>query len=386
MRPNELQLAKINSFSLDRKFTADEVEVFKALLVDTKPTSYNSILQQGIKDKFVADLNAGKTALNLLHASEAILPVGKSFDGYIEDGVVYGFFYLVKGTKAVGTFNTVEVNDVISNIQTGVYENVSVEFRCEMEDYKCSICGNDYYSWDCEHVAGKKYVTEDEGLDKIETCYVLIDNRSGKARLGALSLVVTGAVTDASFVPIQVPSEVEQIASGFSVATAADDKHRFIFKPGANKYVRAESFEIGGNMEKDLATLVEQLAATSSKLGAAEAEISTYKSKIEALEKEVAEYKASNDSILEQAKTDEAKLGAYEASEKALREKAKEFGIKAYGEAFDEEKFNEMSVEEVVKYMSEAVDKFIETFPAGKLTAGEGEATPVVSAVNVFKA
>jgi hypothetical protein len=372
-KPTSEQLALINNLTLGKRFSENDVEVFKAYLVDNEITSYNTVLQDDIKLKFLSDLKEGKTALNLLHASYDVLPIGKSFDGEVENGVVYGYFYVVKDGKTVSTNGTIDNLSIVEGINSGVNSDVSVEFSTHQDDYICSICGESYYTGSCDHLAGYEY----NGV----RCIVNIYNKKGEAVLGAVSLVVDGAVANARFVPIEVTNESQFVGSAYSTVTVGDKTLKYIFKPGLDTYVKTKSIYGGSNMNEELKTLIEQLSATSTKLGQAEADVSKYKKDVETLSAEKEELSTKLSKVEEEL----SKYSTYESSFEAVKGKAKEMGIKAYGNDFNEEDFNKLSVEEVVDYYSKAVEKFIESFPSGKVSPEEST-VEYTAPIGAFKA
>ena len=131
MKPTALQLEKINKFVLEdeAKFTFNNVEVFKALLIDSKPTSYNTILKEGIKRAFIENLKNGEVAKMILHAQGETLPIGKGFDYEydFESGTLYGWFYIPTGKTVDGLFHAVETDDIITGIKDGTYSKTSMQ-------------------------------------------------------------------------------------------------------------------------------------------------------------------------------------------------------------------------------------------------------------------
>lgn len=60
--------------------------------------------------------------------------------------------------------------DTIADIDGGILKEGSVAFHNDTDT--CSICGNEYYSYDCPHWKGQKYT--ENGIEK--TCYVILDD------------------------------------------------------------------------------------------------------------------------------------------------------------------------------------------------------------------
>lgn len=60
--------------------------------------------------------------------------------------------------------------DLIALIDGGILKEGSVDFSNDKDT--CSICGNEYYSYDCPHYRGQTYT--ENGVEK--TCYVILDD------------------------------------------------------------------------------------------------------------------------------------------------------------------------------------------------------------------
>lgn len=192
-KPTEAQLKKINQHA--KELTADDTFVFTNRMIDSLPTTYHSKIMPRLLHKFVRDAEGG-VGLMLVHDDNR-LPFGRSFEASLVSELVdgqevltlYANFYIPLGLNLENGLTT---DDIVKGIETGVYRDTSIGFRARKWD--CSICGNDIRDWwNCKHLPGEKYIVEDEdGTEKIETCYVLIGG-DGDGELLESSLVYSGA-------------------------------------------------------------------------------------------------------------------------------------------------------------------------------------------------
>lgn len=125
--------------------------------------------------------------------------IGYSFGGTYEDEAkrVLADFYTVKGM----TLGNMSTDAFIEGVNFALIRDVSIGFK-EGEDFKytCSICGQDIFSWDCDHMPGRTYtVAEDPQADPGQSderevmCFAWIEN----ARLSEVSAVFDGATPNA---------------------------------------------------------------------------------------------------------------------------------------------------------------------------------------------
>jgi len=391
MRPTTEQLQKINALSLEKQFFADEVEVFTSLLIDENVTSYFSVVKEDAKRAFLRDIVEGRTALNLLHASREVLPVGRGFDGILSNGILYGQFYIPIGAKIATTSGgEIETDSVISQIKSGVYKATSIEFFAPMEDYTCSICGNKYYSSDCTHYAGQTYTVKNNiGVDEDRLCVVYVGNESGQTSLAATSLVISGAVRDAQFIPVEIP---EQSASAFALKSESEiggKKVMFTFKPELCKIEKKlELSSQGGNKMADkkveltlesYTNVVGELSTVKTELANLKAANTELTTKLEEAQGAVSEF----DSLKTEMAEAKEKATAMEEFRKEILVLVKEYGVKAKGAEFDEEAVDKMDDKAVVEAFKANVTEFMRKFPAGQVSPdeeGEYEAPKVFGA------
>ena len=367
MRATEYQMELINRLA-KKPLSLNDVEVFKALLIDSNPTAYNTIVQNDLKSKFIHDIKEGKVGLLLVH-NDMSLNVGRFFDTEFDGNDLYGWVYIPKD----GKYETFTGQDIIDNINNGVYRAVSIGFTTSFMDYECSLCGNNYYSLDCEHFAGMEY----DG----EVCNVLIGNKHNEGRLLEVSIVPAGAAERAEFVFVG-----EEAAEGIS---ASFYKYESSCKNGACLTFGDKKFKAkkvlnlygnfkGGNMDKELLEKLEKLAAEKAALEkdlellkAKQENFDELQTKVEKLEKENEELRVVKDKTLDENKELTEKYEKVAGQFEVVEDLMKEYGVKAEGQNFNEEDFQKLSVEEKVEKFKEFLNVFVETFQPGKKSTTE---------------
>lgn len=199
-KPTVEQLAKIQKFAR-KQLTEEDVYVFRNRMIDDGVTCYSSTIHPNLLAKFEQDARKG-TPLMLGH-NTSHLPVGRCFDSvtqYESEGddrflSLYGDFYVDLGRT---TTYGVSTDDIAKALDTGVVADTSIGFSAKT--WNCSICGNDirdYFS--CPHVPGRKYAVEENGVDTVATCLVVV-GEDGDGELLENSLVYAGACNRAEVV------------------------------------------------------------------------------------------------------------------------------------------------------------------------------------------
>jgi hypothetical protein len=162
----------------------------KSVLIDTKPTTYNTRFRPNALNQVADTINSRGLPLLLVHDSNS-LPVGAWYSAEVnQEEQVVSKFYIPSEIS--------EYEDIKTRIDTGILDSVSIGFSSDVRD--CSICGNDIYDYDaCPHIPGKSYEitnpTTGEALVE-QTCYVMLDGIHAKEA----SLVYSGAVPQAKIV------------------------------------------------------------------------------------------------------------------------------------------------------------------------------------------
>ena len=174
-----------------RKKPTDGAFIAEALLIDTKPTAYNTRFRTSALQQVASTINERGLPLLLVHDSSR-LPVGAWFEARVEDSdpAVFTKFYIPKEVR--------EYEDVKTRINTGILDSVSIGFRANKHD--CSICGNDIQDYEnCPHIPGREYEVKDPESGAslgMQTCYVMLDD----IQASEASLVYSGAVPNAKIV------------------------------------------------------------------------------------------------------------------------------------------------------------------------------------------
>lgn len=184
----------------------DEVFTWSALISNQRLDSWYTKMATSSLQNYAADAATGVAFMNSHRHQE--LPMGYSIDGrYEEAGTpaeayprVFADFYTVKGMNV----NGIPTDQFIKAVQYGMVRDVSIGFKeGDGFQYTCSVCGEDFYSWDCYHIPGQTYeVIENPEADpgaqrtKEVLCFAWVDN----ARLSEVSAVYDGATPDAAVV------------------------------------------------------------------------------------------------------------------------------------------------------------------------------------------
>ncbi len=125
------------------------------------------------------------------------LGVGYSFTGEVstgEDGatIVLSDWYTVPGLRFGSTHSFASTDDYIKAVEAKIVRKISVGFYGGR--HVCDICKQNYYSWDCPHIAGIEYEIEDEnGRHRVTATVTIYD-----ATLAEYSLVYANATPGAS--------------------------------------------------------------------------------------------------------------------------------------------------------------------------------------------
>lgn len=174
MKPTKIQLDIINSRLPGTKMTADQVEILPFRVFDSNVTDRFTVMSTEMMAKVAQDLNEGRAAFNKLHQSRETLPVGRSVNAKIVNGIqneIYANMYAViqnpdgtiasDGKELADKYNTGSVFACSAGVSVGFY--------------KCNICGNDIRDWqNCEHSLGKFYKVDEQP----KQCIALMTGRN----------------------------------------------------------------------------------------------------------------------------------------------------------------------------------------------------------------
>lgn len=167
-------LEKINGYAL-REFTVEELFAFKATACDNAlDRDFEAFSTQTLRN--LAKLIVGKPVLDghdwsggqcaRIYDARVVTEPGDNKQA--ADGGDYArlevYCYLPR---------TGEAQERIGLIESGVQKEMSI--ACSTRKNTCSVCGNGYYSGQCEHLRGRKY--EDA------TCWVLLEDAADALEL-----------------------------------------------------------------------------------------------------------------------------------------------------------------------------------------------------------
>ena len=161
----------------------------KALLIDMRPTSYNTRFRANALHQVKDTINQQGLPVLLAHDSSK-MPVGSWYEAEVANDAVYTKFFIPKEVS--------EYEDIKTRIDANILDSVSIGFNAGTHD--CSICGNDIQDYNnCTHIPGQEYDIKDPingtalGTD---TCYVMLDD----VKASEASLVYSGAVPAAKII------------------------------------------------------------------------------------------------------------------------------------------------------------------------------------------
>jgi len=159
---------------------------FPAIISNTRVDSYFTRMSPRTLNGFVRSLKEGVPFLDSHNTFR--LPIGRSYNGYKDESrglsEAVGYFFIRKGINLGGGHSYATTNDYATAIDSRIITAVSVGFTGG--EWSCDICGNDYWSEDCTHVAGMTYGDQ--------TATVTIDG----ANLAEVSAVWEGATPGAT--------------------------------------------------------------------------------------------------------------------------------------------------------------------------------------------
>lgn len=311
---------------------------------------------------FAADAQAGVSFLNSHRHNE--LPLGRSLAGRMESNGervrALADFYTLPGLN----LNGLRTDDFIAGVRSGIVSDVSIGFYGGT--HTCDLCGENYYSYRCPHIAGLRYEKQEGDIMRLVLATVTIDD----ARLSEVSAVYDGATPDAAIVKAQRMAEAGELrAEEVQILEA-----RYRVRLPVKRSLTGGKPERSGNVDfekliADIRTLlnldeaadvtgaVAGLAAEAEQLRKAGEQVTEMEQRIKALEPQA-----------EDGRQYRADLVA-----EALAE-----GVRAFGEKFDADTYRtllESSPLAVIKRMRDDWAVLgTERFPRGRQTLDQSEA------------
>lgn len=207
--PTDEQWEKMKKHIKGDNYKKEDFFVFETLAVGDKivPNRYMRLTPQ-LLEVMRQDAEKGVSLMlnhNWSQLGVQSIPIGKVFDGRIasssqegETTALYTTQYILRDDSKVDGYSK---NDIIKLIESGILADTSVGWGTTRDSYKCSICGNSIYDWrKCEHIPGKKYITDEE-TNTVEECIILAEPpkelHAGNNVLMENSIVFDGAYPNA---------------------------------------------------------------------------------------------------------------------------------------------------------------------------------------------
>lgn len=176
---------------------------------------------------YAADAAAGVAFQNSHRHDE--LGFGRSLTGTYEETTelarVLAEFYTIPGLR----LNGVSTDDFILGLRSGLLKDVSIGFYDAF--FRCSICGQNIFSWDCPHIPGVKYPQVSARGDVIgeELAFAWVEN----AHLSEVSVVYDGATPGAAILKAQQEADGGRLRP--EVAGLLEARYR-IKLPGSGRH------------------------------------------------------------------------------------------------------------------------------------------------------
>ena len=343
---------------MSKKPTKDAF-IAEALLIDTKPTAYNTRFRTGALQQVADKINNDGLPLLLVHDSSK-LPVGAWYEAKVnEKPAVLTKFYIPKEIR--------EYEDIKTRVETEILDSVSIGFRANKHD--CSICGNDIQDYEnCPHIPGREYEIKDKESGAslgMETCYVMLDD----IQASEASLVYSGAVPDAKIVEFSDEDKKEYFTA-----------NKLNFNETIQETVQmqltlhnSDETKIEGDqkMEEEYKELDEKYQALRSDLNDIKSKYQDAREDIIKFKEEILDYKEKLTSFETLSTEVEELRTTYSDTVQKLTDKAE-----ALAAPFDE---NYEAPKDLSELLAD-IDKFIEqakTLPSGQQSQTEPELTYV---------
>lgn len=175
-----------------------DIFFFPAEISNQNLDSYYTKMAESSLKNYAEDATNGVSFQNSHKTRD--LGVGYVINGeYVEtQKKVLADIYTVRGLKLNADLDT---DNFIRGVQAGLIRDVSIGFKGGI-DYKetCNLCGENYWSYECRHVAGMMYeIADNPNADPSiqnsneQLAFVWVEN----ARLSEVSAVYDGATPDA---------------------------------------------------------------------------------------------------------------------------------------------------------------------------------------------
>lgn len=201
------QWEKMKKFIKSDKYKKEDFFVFETMAVGDRvvPDRFQKLTKPALE---VMAQDAKKGVSLMLNHNEGQLgvqsiPIGKVFDSRIEQGTqdgeqnaLYLTQYILKDDSKVDGYSK---NDIIKLIESGTIEDTSVGFSVPFETATCSVCHNKYFSSECSHFRGRKYVVNEETGER-RTCILEVNPPEySEIHVGNNMLIENSVVFDGAY-------------------------------------------------------------------------------------------------------------------------------------------------------------------------------------------
>lgn len=347
-------MERLQAIVLDEAILEEHPPFFgNAEISNSLVDSYFSHMDESSLRNYADDAARGVAFQNSHKRME--LPMGRSLSGSYQAGEparVLSDFYMLGGLN----LNGINTDDVIRGIRGGIVTDISIGFGGGYT--RCDLCQNEYFSWDCPHLAGLRYETKDGDVVRQELAtYGIYD-----AHLHEFSAVYDGATPGASILKAS-----RMIQDG----RVGPDEIRKLEAQYRTKLPEAKRTFRGADVPKERSKNVEateQLAQVRSVLGLGEdgdilATLTEATKEVDGLRAKVAEL---------QPLAEDGKQYRSQCVEDALAN-----GIRAFGDKFDAEKkraFLESQSLETVRTFNEEWERLGDArFTGGRKTTDDAK-------------
>lgn len=187
---NQADLVEINKRLAKKPLQMSDVYMFDNIPSTNMIDSYFTRMTEQTLHNYEAQYNGESVPFQNSHKTDE-QPIGRSYKGrMMSEGDFQG---VMASTYMLRALNTTGINtdDLIRSIDAGISTDISVGFIAQ-DGYRCSVCGNDIRSMDCEHWLG-----EDDG--KGGRVFAWVEN----GMLAESSLVYSGATPNAIVVKVR---------------------------------------------------------------------------------------------------------------------------------------------------------------------------------------
>lgn len=212
--PTDEQWSKMQQFIKSDKYKKDDFFVFETQAVGDRevPGRYTRILPE-LLEVMRQDAQKGVSLMlnhNWSQLGVQSIPIGKVFDGRLgagtQDGettALYVSQYILRDDSKVDGYSK---NDIINLIESGIMSDTSIGWGTDTDCYICSICGHQYYSRDCDHFRGEKYIVNDD-TNEVKQCVVEV-HAPKHLHAGNNVLMENSVVFDGAYPNAQIQSSV----------------------------------------------------------------------------------------------------------------------------------------------------------------------------------